>query len=127
MERNGESAETICGDLRLGLDPLETPRPTVSTLAPDQLEEIALTVDLGKRLTLIVVFGPGYLAEEGLAEIREVIGADRRVVQHRLDRLGPNVAETLDRAETSHLVVLVSGLERVAVEQREHVLERRSV
>lgn len=94
---------------------------TVSTLTPDLLEEIALTINLGERLTLIIVFGPGYLAEEGLAEIHDAVCADRRVVQHRLDRLGPNIAETVDSAGESHVVALVSGLERMSAEQREHV------
>lgn len=59
----------------------------VSTITPDALKEIGLTVDLGERLSLVLVFGPGYLAREGLAEIEAAVGADR-VIRHRLDRLG---------------------------------------
>jgi hypothetical protein len=93
----------------------------VSTLTPDLLKEIALTIDLGERLTLIVVFGPGYLAEDGLAEIRDVMEVSHRVARHRLDRLGPNIVETVESAGASRPVVLVNGLERIRVEQREQV------
>jgi hypothetical protein len=93
----------------------------VSTLTPDLLQEIALTVDLGERLTLIIVFGPGYLAEDGLAEIRDITEGGHRVARHRLDRLGPSIAETVESAGASRPVVLVNGLERMPVEQREQV------
>jgi len=65
----------------------------VSTITPDALKEIGLTVDLGERLSLVLVFGPGYLAREGLAEIEAAVGADR-VIRHRLDRLGPSIAQS---------------------------------
>lgn len=99
----------------------------MSTLTPDLLKDVALTVDLGERLTLIIVFGPGYLADDGLAEIRLAIGAGRRVLQHRLDRLGPNIAETIASAEGARPIVLVSGLERMAGGRREQVQARMNL
>ncbi len=94
----------------------------VSTITPDALKEIGLTVDLGERLSLVLVFGPGYLAREGLAEIEAAVGADR-VIRHRLDRLGPSVAESVAAASgSSRPVVLVSGLERMSAERHEQVL-----
>ena len=94
----------------------------MSTITPDALKEIGLTVDLGERLSLVLVFGPGYLAREGLAEIEAAVGADR-VIRHRLDRLGPSVAESVAAASgSSRPVVLVSGLERMSAERHEQVL-----
>ncbi|KIG19580.1 hypothetical protein DB30_00089 [Enhygromyxa salina] len=94
----------------------------MATLTPDQHKDIALTVGVGERLTLIFVVGPSYLAAEGLAEVQELIGASASVVQHRLDRLGPDIARTIASVNLPHPVVLVSGLERMAAPRREQLL-----
>ncbi|HLT37337.1 MAG TPA: hypothetical protein VK034_13685 [Enhygromyxa sp.] len=95
----------------------------MATFTPEALNDLSLTVDLGERLTLIFVFGPGYLASDGLGEIAQSIGVGRRVLRHRLDRLGPNVAETIASVDEPRPVVLVSGLERMTPELHARMLE----
>lgn len=95
----------------------------VATFTPEALDDLSLTVDLGERLALVFVFGPGYLVSGGFDEVERALGAGRRVLRHRLDRLGPNVAETIVSVDEPRPVVLVSGLERMANDLREQTLE----
>jgi hypothetical protein len=95
----------------------------VATFSSDTLADLSLTVDSGERLTLVFVFGPGYLVSDGLAEIEQTIGVGRRVVRHRVDLRGPNVAETIAEADDPRPLVLVCGLERMAPGLQSQLLE----
>lgn len=85
----------------------------MATIPAAALEDIVLTAALGRRLALIFVFGPGFLVLDGFQEIEQALSAERCVLRHRLDRDGPNIAETVAAAEDPRPVVLVHGLERM--------------
>ncbi|MFO7565446.1 MAG: hypothetical protein R6X02_22585 [Enhygromyxa sp.] len=95
----------------------------MAIFTPEARNDLSLTADLGERLTLVFVFGPGYLTGEGFDEIEATIGRGRRVVRHRLDRLGPNVVESIIDADDPRPVVLVGGLERMTPERQAQGLE----
>lgn len=96
----------------------------VSTIPPDALQDIRLTAGLGERLTLIFVFGPAHLSREGLAEISAALGRQHDVAEHRLDRDGPDVAETIASVPLGdeRPLVFVSGLDRVLPSARDELL-----
>jgi hypothetical protein len=91
-------------------------------ITEDALNDIQLAVALGGRLTLIIVFGPGYRVRDGLAELEGALSRDLRVVRHRVDRQGPNVAETVADLDEPRSAVLVSGLERMRPHARRDML-----
>jgi hypothetical protein len=94
----------------------------VSTIPSDALKDIALTADLGERLTLIFVFGPSYLAAAGLDDLEGVLSPRRAVARHRVDRDGPSVSETIVDVRKPRPAVLVSGFDRLTETARRDAL-----
>ena len=85
------------------------------SIGTDPFARIAQTAKLSKgQLALILVSGPRFRAEEGLALIRRQLPAERPTLWHRLDYGGPDIARVVARNESPEPIVLVHGLEYVS-------------
>lgn len=83
----------------------------------DQIRtRLALVASVSEGLALVLVTGPDYRAEEGLARLVEAIPADRPRLWHRLDRDGPTLAAQL--GGDGEPVLLVHGLQYLETPRR---------
>ncbi len=87
----------------------------------ESLARIRTLADIAEGLSLVFVFGPGHLARQGLKQVMGAIGGKRRVLWHRLDRLGAALSDSLATAGGEPVVLLVHGMEFVERERRREI------
>ncbi len=87
----------------------------------ESLTRIRTLADITERLSLVFVFGPGYLARRGLKQVSDAVRGQRRILWHRLDEHGADLSESLIANGREPVVLLVHGMESVGPKRRREI------